>query len=157
MTEALTPIVQTDARGRAVLSGHRNQRFIMTDQSDGSVLLVPAVVVSQAQREYDESPNCRRSWPRRLPRPPSASSGPGPFARDGRLKRNRPRAVGRPGTGSPDVYDAVLDACELVFLAQGLAQARSTAIVTPDGVVLRLPVVGSPIKVFRSTWGPKGT
>jgi len=51
----------------------------------------------------------------------------------------------------------VLDACELVFLAQGLAQARSTAIVTPDGVVSRLPVVGSPIKVFRSTWGPKGT
>ena len=49
MSETLTPIVQTDARGRAVLSGHRNQRFIMTDQSDGSVLLVPAVVVSQAQ------------------------------------------------------------------------------------------------------------
>ena len=56
MSETLSPIVQTDARGRAVLSGHRNQRFIMTDQSDGSVLLVPAVVVSQAQREYDESP-----------------------------------------------------------------------------------------------------
>ena len=56
----------------------------------------------------------------------------------------------------PDVYDAVLDACELVFLAEGLAQARSTAIVTPDRVVFRLPVVGSPIKVFWSNWGPEG-
>lgn len=51
----------------------------------------------------------------------------------------------------PDLYGATLDACELVFRAPGLAQARSTAIQTAGGIRFRLPVAGHPpYKVFWS-------
>jgi hypothetical protein len=59
---------------------------------------------------------------------------------------------------TPDVelYNAVLDACELVFRAPGLAQQRSTAITTREGGRLRLPVAGHPpYKVFWSSEGPR--
>lgn len=50
-----------------------------------------------------------------------------------------------------DLYNAALDACELIFRAPGLAQARSTAIQTTDGIRFRLPVAGHPpYKVFWS-------
>lgn len=50
-----------------------------------------------------------------------------------------------------DLYDAVLDACELVFVAPGMAQARSTAINAVEGIRFRLPVAGHPpYKVFWS-------
>jgi hypothetical protein len=50
-----------------------------------------------------------------------------------------------------DLYDAVLDACELVFVAEGMAQARSTAINTVEGIRFRLSVAGHPpYKVFWS-------
>lgn len=50
-----------------------------------------------------------------------------------------------------DLYNAALDACELVFSATGLAQAKSSAIQTPDGIRFRLPIVGHPPhKVFWS-------
>lgn len=53
--------------------------------------------------------------------------------------------------GDPDLYNAVLDACELVFAAAGMAQARSTAVSTEQGIRFRLPVVGHPpYKVFWS-------
>lgn len=58
----------------------------------------------------------------------------------------------------PDVglYNAVLDACELILRYPDAAQARSTAIRTKDGVVLRLPVAGHPpYKVFWSSDGPR--
>lgn len=56
----------------------------------------------------------------------------------------------------PDLYNAVLDACDLVFRATGLAQARSSAIQTDEGIRFRLPVVGhEPHKVFWSQ-GPDG-
>ena len=55
-----------------------------------------------------------------------------------------------------DLYNAVLDACELIFRAPELAQGRSPAITTPDGVRLRLPVSGHPpYKVFWSSQGPR--
>ena len=55
-----------------------------------------------------------------------------------------------------DLYDAVLDACELIFRLPSQAQARSTAITTADGVRLRLPVAGHPpYKVFWSSEGPR--
>lgn len=51
----------------------------------------------------------------------------------------------------PHLYDAVLDACELIFVAPGTAQARSTAINTTEGIRFRLPVTGHPpYKVFWS-------
>lgn len=57
-----------------------------------------------------------------------------------------------------DLYNAVLDACELVFANAGAAQARSSAITTLEGVRFRLPVVGHPpYKVFwsRNDDGPR--
>lgn len=56
----------------------------------------------------------------------------------------------------PDLYNAVLDACEMIFRAPEPAQARSTALATSDGVRLRLPVAGHPpYKVFWSSAGPR--
>lgn len=50
-----------------------------------------------------------------------------------------------------DLYNATLDACELVFKAPAHAQAKSSAIRTAEGIRFRLPVVGhEPYKVFRS-------
>lgn len=49
-------VVETDSRSRVVLPGHPNQRFIVRENSDGSVLLQPARVVSEAQHEYDTTP-----------------------------------------------------------------------------------------------------
>lgn len=50
-----------------------------------------------------------------------------------------------------DLFNAALDACELIFSATGHAQACSSAIQTEEGIRFRLPVVGHPpYKVFWS-------
>lgn len=49
-------LIETDHRSRVVIPGRRNERFIVTENQDGSLLLEPAVVVSKAQYEYDHSP-----------------------------------------------------------------------------------------------------
>lgn len=49
-------VVQTDSRSRVVLPGHPDQRFLLQENSDGSILLQPARVVSEAQAEYDTTP-----------------------------------------------------------------------------------------------------
>lgn len=49
-------LIETDHRSRVVIPGRRNERFIVTENEDGSLLLEPAVVVSRAQYEYDHSP-----------------------------------------------------------------------------------------------------
>jgi len=55
-----------------------------------------------------------------------------------------------------DLFNAVLDACELIFRLPAQAQARSTAIATAEGNRLRLPVAGHPpYKVFWSSDGPR--
>lgn len=51
--------VTTDARSRVVLPGHTNQYFLMRDNEDGSILLEPARIVSDAQEEYDTNPELR--------------------------------------------------------------------------------------------------
>lgn len=54
------------------------------------------------------------------------------------------------------LYNAVLDACELILSYPEAAHARSTAITTRHGVRLRLPVAGyPPYKVFWSSEGPR--
>jgi hypothetical protein len=54
------------------------------------------------------------------------------------------------------LYNAVLDACELIFRLPAQAQARSTAITTAEGIRFRLPVAGHPpYKVFWSSDGPR--
>lgn len=52
----LSILVETDARSRVVLPGHANERFVLLEQADGSILLQPAVVVTRAQAEYDADP-----------------------------------------------------------------------------------------------------
>lgn len=55
-----------------------------------------------------------------------------------------------------DLYNGVLDTVELIFRLPGQAQSLSTAITTPDGIRMRLPVIGHPpSKVFWSTEGPR--
>src|SRR5674476_1347003 len=76
---AVSILIETDGRSRAVIPGHMNQRFLLQD-------------------------------------------------------------------------NAVLDACELIFRLPAQAQARSTAIMTAEGIRLRLPVAGHPpYKVFWSS------
>lgn len=55
----MTTVVETDGRSRVVLPGHANQRFIVQEHEDGSILLQPAVVVTEAQLEYDTNPELR--------------------------------------------------------------------------------------------------
>ncbi len=52
-------LVQTDDRSRVVLPGRRNEMFLLRENSDGSILLEPAKVVSAAQEQYDETPELR--------------------------------------------------------------------------------------------------
>ena len=49
-------LIETDSRSRVVLPGHPSQRFMVRENEDGSILLEPAVIVTEAQRQYDESP-----------------------------------------------------------------------------------------------------
>lgn len=59
-------------------------------------------------------------------------------------------------TSDPSLYNDILTMCELVFVNPGRAQAMSTAIQTPQGVVFRLPVPGRhPYKVFWTSEGPR--
>jgi hypothetical protein len=51
--------VQVELRSRAVLPGHPNQRYLMRENDDGSILLQPARIVTDAQQEYDTIPELR--------------------------------------------------------------------------------------------------
>lgn len=51
--------VETDARSRVVLPGHPNEQFLLEELWDGSIRLEPARVVSEAQLEYDTTPELR--------------------------------------------------------------------------------------------------
>lgn len=52
-------LVETDSRSRVVLPGHQNTQYVMRENSDGSILLQPARVVTEAQFEYDNTPELR--------------------------------------------------------------------------------------------------
>ena len=54
----------------------------------------------------------------------------------------------------PAHYNAVLDACELIFELPSQAQQHSTAIMTGDGVRLVLPVPGYLTRVYWSSGPP---
>lgn len=49
-------LIETDSRSRAVIPGHSNERFLLHENADGSLLLQPARVVTEAQLEYDTDP-----------------------------------------------------------------------------------------------------
>lgn len=42
-----------------MLPGRSNERFIVHENSDGSLLLQPARVITEAQAEYDSDPELR--------------------------------------------------------------------------------------------------
>ena len=46
-------VIEMDSRSRTVIPGHRNERFLLQENEDGSLLLQPARVVTVAQLEYD--------------------------------------------------------------------------------------------------------
>ena len=50
-------LIETDSRSRAVIPGHSNERFLLHENEDGSLLLQPARVVTEAQLEYDTDPD----------------------------------------------------------------------------------------------------
>jgi hypothetical protein len=56
---AVSILIETDGRSRAVIPGHMNQRFLLRENEDGSILLQPASVVTDAQLEYDGDPELR--------------------------------------------------------------------------------------------------
>ncbi|MFE6508131.1 hypothetical protein ACFVBP_10710 [Nocardioides sp. NPDC057764] len=51
--------IEVDDRSRVVLPGHKNEKFLMRENSDGSLLLEPARIVSEGQAEYDSNPELR--------------------------------------------------------------------------------------------------
>lgn len=55
----MATMVETDDRSRVVLPGHPNQRYVVRENADGSLLLQPARVVTEAQQEYDSDPELR--------------------------------------------------------------------------------------------------
>ncbi|MGB8207455.1 MAG: hypothetical protein WCF69_07560 [Mycobacterium sp.] len=52
-------VVETDGRSRVVLPGHPNQRYVLRVNADGSLLLQPARIVTEAQQEYDTNSELR--------------------------------------------------------------------------------------------------
>lgn len=62
-------LIQTDSRSRVVLAGHPNQMFQVQENDDGSILLLPARVVTEAQAEYDEAPELQELLSRALRAP----------------------------------------------------------------------------------------
>lgn len=52
-------LIETDSRSRAVLPGLPNRRFVMRVNDDGSILLQPARIVTDAQQDYDSDPELR--------------------------------------------------------------------------------------------------
>ena len=55
----MTRFVETDDRSRVVPPGHPNEQFLVEEPWDGSIRLEPARVVSEAQHEYDSTPELR--------------------------------------------------------------------------------------------------
>ena len=51
--------ISTDDRSRVVLPGHPNETFLLRENADGSLLLEPASVVSEAQAADDQDPALR--------------------------------------------------------------------------------------------------
>lgn len=55
----MSEIIQTDDRGRVVLSGRKNEHFLKTELPDGTVVLKPGRFVTRAQDEYETTPELR--------------------------------------------------------------------------------------------------
>lgn len=65
----MAALVRTDSRSRVVLPGHPDQLFQMQENADGSILLQPARVITEAQAEYDETPELQELLSRAMASP----------------------------------------------------------------------------------------
>jgi hypothetical protein len=52
-------VIETDGASRVVLIGHPSQLFLAKENEDGSILLQPARVATNAQLEYNDDPELR--------------------------------------------------------------------------------------------------
>jgi hypothetical protein len=66
--------IQTDSRGRVLLPGHPNNRYLVQENDDGSILLQPATVVTVAQHEFQSTPELQDLLAGRLRRRLSVES-----------------------------------------------------------------------------------
>ncbi len=57
--DEMNNFVVADARSRVVVAGHANEQFLIEELWDGSIRLEPARIVSDAQFEYDNTPELR--------------------------------------------------------------------------------------------------
>lgn len=62
-------LLELDARSRVVIPGHPSERFVMRENADGSILLEPARIVTEAQAEYDNSPELQALLARAMSEP----------------------------------------------------------------------------------------
>jgi hypothetical protein len=62
-------LLELDARSRVVIPGHADERFLMRENPDGSILLEPALIVTKAQAEYDNSPELQAVLGRAMSEP----------------------------------------------------------------------------------------
>ena len=62
-------LIETDPRSRVVLPGHAKEKFLMQENADGSILLLPARVLTEAQYEYDQSPELQELLARAVSSP----------------------------------------------------------------------------------------
>lgn len=130
--------VKTDARSRVCIPGGADRLYALEEHGDGSITLTPARVVTEAQHEYDTSPELQQ-----LLRDAAASRTVG---YDSARVVPLLRAVKDADT---DLYAALRDACELIVSQPQEARKLSTAFQTEGGTVFRLAVVGfAPWKVF---------
>ena len=65
----MAALVRTDSRSRVVLPGHPDEMFLVQENADGSILLQPARVVTEAQAEYDETPQLQELLSRAMSSP----------------------------------------------------------------------------------------
>lgn len=49
----MNSLIETDSLGGTILPGHRNQKFLVRENPDGSILLQPAHILTEAQYAYD--------------------------------------------------------------------------------------------------------
>lgn len=62
-------LVQTDAGSRVVLPGHPDQKLQMQQNEDGSILVQPARVITEARAAYHASPELQELLGRAMASP----------------------------------------------------------------------------------------
>ncbi len=56
MSTTPTPMVEVDARSRVTLPGKAHRRYLLHEQDDGTMILEPAVVISELEARYRANP-----------------------------------------------------------------------------------------------------